>query len=93
MTRDDVVWRLAELMLRFAFMDGSVPRSTAILFLDQFEEGLNSYVGELRGDFERSSSLMPLNTGLLAFQSGIESMESQLSWARRTRLRLVENAK
>lgn len=92
-TRDDVVWRLAELMLRFAFMDGNVPRSTAILFLDQFEEGLNSYVGELRGDFERSSSLMPLNTGLLAFQSGIESMESQLSWARRTRLRLVENAK
>ena len=92
-TRDDVVWRLPELMLRFAFMDGNVPRSTAVGFLDQFERALSSYVGELRSDFERSSSLMPLNTGLLAFQSGIESMESQLSWARQARLRLVEDAK
>lgn len=92
-TRDEVVWRLPELMLRFAFMEGNVPRSTAILFLDQFESELNSYVGELRGEFERSSSLMTLHTGLLAFECGIESMESQLSWVRRTRLRLVENAK
>lgn len=92
-TYDDVVWRSAELMLRFAFMDGNVPRSTAVGFLEQFERALSSYVGELRGDFERSSSLMPLNTGLLAFQCGIESMESQLSWARQARLRLVEEAK
>jgi DNA-binding PadR family transcriptional regulator len=92
-TRDDVVWRLPELMLRFAFMDGNVPRSTTVLFLDQFEMELGSYVRELRSDFERSGSLMPLNTGLLAFQYGIEAMESQLSWARQARLRLVEEAK
>lgn len=92
-TRDDVVWRLPELMLRFAFMDGNVVRSTAVLFLEQFERELGSYVGELRGDFERSSSLMPLNTGLLAFQCGIESMESQLRWARHARLQLLERAK
>jgi len=92
-TRDDVVWRLSELTLRFALMDGNVPRSTAALFLDQFELELGSYVRELRADFEHSSSVMPMNTGLLAFQSGVESMESQLSWARQARPRLVEEAK
>lgn len=92
-TRDDVVWRPAELMLRFAFMDGNVPRSTAVLFLEQFERELGSYAAELRGDFERSSATMSLNTGLLAFQSGIELMESQLSWAGKARLRLLEEAK
>jgi DNA-binding PadR family transcriptional regulator len=90
-TREGVVWELPELMLRFALMDGNVPRSTAIKFLGQFEEVLGSYVQELRGEFERSSSLMPLDTGLLAFQCGIESMESQLSWARGARQRLEEN--
>jgi DNA-binding PadR family transcriptional regulator len=92
-TRDEVVWRLPELILRFALMDGNVPRSTAVSFLNQFEEMLGPYVRELRDEFERSSSLMPLNTGLLAFQSGIESMESQLSWVRQARLRLAEEAK
>ena len=36
-SREDVVFRVAELMLRFAFMDGNVPRSTTIRFLEQFE--------------------------------------------------------
>ena len=91
-TRDDVIWRMPELMLRFAFMDGNVPRSTALRFLDEFEEALGSYVAGLRADFALRSSAMPVNTGLLAFQSGIEGMEAQLDWARRARARLAENA-
>ncbi len=89
-TRDDVIWRMPELMLRFAFMDGNVPRATTLRFLDQFEQALAAYVAELRIEFERSSSKMPLNTGLLAFESGIEGMEAQLGWARRARSRLME---
>jgi DNA-binding PadR family transcriptional regulator len=92
-TRDDVLWRLPELMLRFAFMDGNVPRFTSLRFLDEFEQALAVYARELRTEFERASSEQPLNTGLLAFQCGIESMEAQLSWARQARARLAEESK
>jgi DNA-binding PadR family transcriptional regulator len=90
-TREDVIWQLPELMLRFAFMDGNVPRSTTLRFLGQFERALAAYAGELRADFERSSSQMPLNTGLLAFQSGVEGFEAQLAWVRQARARLMED--
>lgn len=90
-TRDDIIYRMPELMLRFAFMDGNVPRSTAIQFLDQFEQALGAYLGELRTGFARLISTIPINTGLLAFQSGIEGMEAQLAWARHARTRLEED--
>jgi DNA-binding PadR family transcriptional regulator len=93
LTREDVVLRVQELMLRFAFMDGNVPRAAAIRFLDQFEQGLSAYVGELRARFEHDSYLKPVHTGLLAFQSGIDGMEAQLTWARRARARLAEEAR
>jgi DNA-binding PadR family transcriptional regulator len=89
--RDDLVGRLQELMLRFAFMDGNVPRSTAIRFLEQFERGLSVYAAELRAKLERDSYLKPVHTGLLAFQSGVEGMEAQLAWARQARARLAED--
>jgi len=92
-TRDDVIWRMPEVMLRFAFMDTNAPRSTAIRFLSEFDQALGTYVAELRIDLERMSSKMPINTGLLAFQSGIEGFEAQLSWARKARARLAEEAR
>src|SRR5579863_5971846 len=48
-TYNDVVLRSPELMLRLAFMDGNVARSTAVRFLEQLERELSVYVGELRG--------------------------------------------
>ena len=92
-TRDRVVFGLQELMLRFAFMDGNVPRSTAIRFLEQFEREFGVYVAELRAKFERDSYLKQVHTGLLAFQSGVEGMEAQLSWARKARARLIEDVR
>lgn len=88
-TREDTSRRIEELMLRFSFMDGNVPRSTAIRFLEEFERGLGSYLQELRNSWEMMRSAFPLNTGLLAFQAGIESMEAQLLWARRARAQLT----
>ena len=89
----DAAMRLAELMLRFAFMDGNVPRATTLRFLEQFEVGLAAHAAKLRVDFEAMSAKMPLNTGLLAFQSGIEGMEAQTAWARQARARLLEASK
>jgi DNA-binding PadR family transcriptional regulator len=93
LTYNDMAWRLQELMLRFAFMDGNVPRSMAIRFLDQFEHELSVYVGELRAQFNQMGAKLPVQTGLLAFQSGIEGMEAQLSWAQKARRQLEEDVR
>jgi DNA-binding PadR family transcriptional regulator len=90
-TRDDVIWSMPELMLRFAFMDGNVPRAISQRFLAQFEEILIGYVSELRASFDQANSTGPVNTSLLAFQCGIEQMESQIDWARRARACLVKD--
>lgn len=96
---EDVRMRQAELMLRFAFMDGNVPRSTTIQFLDQFARELAAHAAESRTKWEQMRDLIakmmpgrvPIHTGLLAFQSGIEGMEAQISWARRALAQLRED--
>lgn len=97
LSRDDVRYRQHELLLRFAFMDGNVPRSSTIRFLDQFIEELAVYLAELCTEREEKHTLLEQlmqqpasHTGLLAFDSGIEGMEAQLIWARRTRAQLAE---
>ena len=93
LTREDVTFRLQEVMLRFAFMDGNVPRSTTIRFLERLELEFGAYVAELRAKYDRDSYMKPVHTGLLAFQLGVEGMEAHLSWARRARARLEEESK
>lgn len=93
-SEEHVRLRFSELMLRFAFMDGNIPRSATVRFLDQLSGGLAGYLGEMRAKFEEMSSKVPsLHTGLLAFESGIRSMEAQLVWVREARARLGEGVK
>ncbi|KAA6457525.1 PadR family transcriptional regulator [Acidobacteria bacterium AB60] len=88
-TAQDVRERSAELLLRFAFMDGSVPRSRVILFLDQLIAGLASQLDAMHAQFRDMSSRVPhLHTGLLAFEAGIRGLEAQLAWAQGARARL-----
>lgn len=100
LTREDVRMRQNEIMLRFAFMDGNVARSTIVRFLDQLIAEFSEYIAELRAQWEQMAALImratggePLHTGLLAFESGIEGMEAQVAWARRTRARFGEGSK
>lgn len=98
---EDVRMRQPELMLRFAFMDGNVPRSITTQFLDQFERELAAYAAESRTKWEQMRDLVvrampgriPIHTGLLAFESGIEGMEAQVGWARRARAQLMEDVR
>jgi DNA-binding PadR family transcriptional regulator len=84
-SRDDVNLRVGELMLRFAFMDGNVPRATTIQFLIDFERERAIYAAESRAKLEDMRSKAGLHTGVLAYELGIEGMEAQVSWARRAR--------
>jgi DNA-binding PadR family transcriptional regulator len=89
-THDDVVLRISELMLRFAFMDGNVPRAVTIQFLADFEREKAIQAAGERAKLEEMRSKAGLHTGVLAYESGIEGMEAQVSWARRARERLEQ---
>ena len=95
LSREDVRFRMPETMLRFAFMDGCVPRSVTVRFLDRLIEELAVYADELRAQGEQMRSMIEqatrgpaVHTGLLAFESGIEGNEAQLAWARKARSKL-----
>jgi DNA-binding PadR family transcriptional regulator len=98
---EDVRMRQAELMLRFAFMDGNVPRSITVQFLDQFTQELAHYAVESRTKWQHMRDLVaraipgrvPIHTGLLAFEAGIEGMEAHVGWARRVRAQLREDVR
>ena len=84
-TRDDIVHRQEELMLRFAFLDGNVEREVTLRFMDQMVEVLEAYVEELRDYYKNFGPAIVKDTGRLAFESGIHSYEASLTWARSAR--------
>jgi DNA-binding PadR family transcriptional regulator len=88
--RADVIWRLEQLMLRFAFLDGNVDRPVALRFLEELERELAAYVRELREHDKAFDSGMRSSTGYLAFKGGIESYHTHLLWARQVRKQFQE---
>lgn len=80
-TRDDVIHRLDELMLRFGFMGESLGDEESLRFLIGLERELSEYIPSLREHLERFGPAMPLS-GRLALESGILSYETLLRWAR-----------
>jgi DNA-binding PadR family transcriptional regulator len=97
---EDVAMRPEELMLRFAIMDGNAPRQTAIRLLQALEDGLAAQVmtyrlqlREMQAMLRKPEGTVAQHTGVLAFEAGIEGMESRLAWARRARAKLMEESK
>ena len=80
--REDVIWRLDELLLRFAFMGAGTDRAAAIAFLEAFESHVAQYCRELRG-FLGAMPATDLPTGKLALENGLEQYLAQARWARR----------
>ncbi|HET9315131.1 MAG TPA: PadR family transcriptional regulator [Vicinamibacteria bacterium] len=83
----DVVTRLDRLLLRFAFMGGVLEPAAAERYLEALQRSLEAHVAELRR--YRAESMQDVTvTGRLAFESGLESYEARLEWARRARAQL-----
>jgi len=57
-TRDDVIWRMEDLMLRFALMDGIAGRAATLRFLGSFADELEAYVAYLRGYVDSAKTSM-----------------------------------
>ena len=90
-TRYDVMRRVDDLMLRFAFMDEALGAGYASGFLEQFAEQVAAYIPSLRKYLEDHASEMPLS-GRLALECGIAEYEVRLKWARAS-LQLYERRK
>ena len=90
LTRDDVVWSMDEVMLRFAFLDQSAGKTEALTFLKQLEALLSAHVEELESYLAKVGPEMVSTTGRLAMESGIEDYRASLAWTRRARIELAE---
>ncbi|SRR5690606_22482317 len=77
--KEDIVLRLDQLLLRFAFMTPLLGREATINFLEQMIDGLREYIDELKGTTKQLEGEPP--EGILALQHGIESFKCTLRWA------------
>lgn len=90
-TQDDVIRRIADLMVRFAFMDQTVGEERTAKFLGEFAEEMAGYIPSLQHYLESHRSEMPLSSRL-ALECSIQEYEWRLRWAR-TSIAMYEQRK
>jgi DNA-binding PadR family transcriptional regulator len=83
-TRDDVIRRVPDLMVRFAFMDRTVGEERTAEFLGEFAREMTEYLPSLRQYLESHMREMS-HSSRLALECGIQEYESRLLWARTAR--------
>ena len=88
-TRDDVIWRMDDLMLRFAFMDRLVGRRRTLHFLAELASEIDRYLVTLRGYLADVKETIP-PCGRLAMEQGIAGYKMNAQWARRAIRELSE---
>ncbi len=81
-TQDDIVWRMDDLMLRFAFMDPVIGREATLRFLGQFASQIETHVADLSRYLDGVRDILPV-CGRLAMENGIGGYEMNARWARR----------
>jgi DNA-binding PadR family transcriptional regulator len=81
-TKEDIMWHMDDLMLRFAFLDGIAGRERTVQFLQDFAAQIDSHVADLQRYFESARSILPV-CGKLAMENGLQNYETNAQWARR----------
>jgi len=81
-TREDVMYRMDHLLLRFAFMGKLVSRQKTAKFLTGMGAEIDSYVASLKQFQGEAGKQMPLH-GVLAMENGIEGYQAHSRWTRR----------
>ena len=80
-TRDDVIWRMDDLMLRFAFMEHVIGRKKTLQFLKEFMIEIESHHRSLQGYLEEVKGIIP-TCGRLAMENGIANYKMNALWAK-----------
>jgi DNA-binding PadR family transcriptional regulator len=86
--QEEVIHKLEELKLRFAFLGENVDRETTLGFTAQMQSAVESYLKELRHYYKSVGPGIGSPTGKLAFESGILMYEATLDWLRKARKEL-----
>jgi DNA-binding PadR family transcriptional regulator len=79
--REDVIYGVDELMLRFSFMDETASGADAKQFLSGLRNQLAGYIPTLRKYLQKHRGSMSLS-GRLALESGIRGYESLFGWVK-----------
>jgi DNA-binding PadR family transcriptional regulator len=79
--REDVIYGVDELMLRFSFMDETASGADAKRFLRGLRSQLAGYIPTLRKYLQKHRASMSLS-GRLALESGIRGYESLFGWGK-----------
>ena len=90
-TNDDVICRIQDLMVRFAFMDETLGEGRTTKFLGEFAQQMAAYIPSLQRYLESHGKEMT-QSGRLALECGIQEYEERLRWAR-TSIALYEERK
>ena len=80
--RDDIVWHMDELMLRFVFMDPLLGRAATLEFLEEMAQELEAYLPELEAQLAQQEQVGTA-CSRLAVQQGLEGYRATARWARR----------
>jgi len=80
-TRDEVVRRNHELLLRLAFTDRVLGSTAAVSLLQALQNELAAYIPTLKLDARKQADIMPLS-GVLALVSGIKQYEALRRWTK-----------
>lgn len=83
----DVAKKLDELLLRFGFMGELLDKEQALNFLKSLHHLLKEYIGELKAFHQGEHQNLPIH-GRLAFEHGIASYKTTLSWCKKAILTL-----
>ena len=89
-TKEDVIWRLDDLMLRFAFMDEVVGRKGTLKFLQEFAAETKSHLYSLRQYQDHIKGTIPA-TAALAMENGINNYQMNARWAERALKKLAKD--
>jgi len=80
-TRDDLEHSTPEIMLRFAFSEGTAGAAASVALLESLESALQAHFPALKKEYEGLKSVAP-RSGWLAFDCGIRQTECLLRWTR-----------
>src|SRR5271167_52149 len=78
-TRGGIVRGLAELMLRFAFMERALGAQASIQFLRNLKSELKAYIPTLKTFLRKNGPKMPMSA-MLALDSGIRNYDALRRW-------------
>jgi DNA-binding PadR family transcriptional regulator len=82
-TREDILWRLDSISLRFALMEKLLGKEEILSLLQQLQTEMEAYLRVLMAENKPLKKDMSF-CGWAAFQLGVENMKTHIRWAKNT---------